>query len=117
MKTNHSKNLVAAQLRRRSFLKRVLVAGAVAPFAPQLIFAQAGKATPNERVNVAVIGIGNRPAEVIAAFDKTGLANFVAFCDVDMGAAHTLKTLEKFPDVPRFQNAEKDADARQTRLR
>ncbi len=98
------------QLARRSFLKRVLAAGVAAPFAPQLIFAQAGKASPNERVNVAVIGIGNRPAEVIAAFDKTGLANFVAFCDVDMGAAHTLKTLEKFPKVPRFQNAEKMFD-------
>ncbi len=110
MKTNHSKNLVIAPMRRRSFLKRVLVAGAVAPFAPQLIFAQAGKATPNERVNLACIGIGNRAAEDIVAFDKTGLVNFVAFCDVDMGGSQTLKMLEKFPNVPRFQNAEKMFD-------
>ncbi len=79
-------------------------------FAPQLIFAQAGKAAPNERVNVACIGIGNRAAEVITALDKTGLANFVAFCDVDMGAPHTTKTLGKFPSVPRYQNAEKMLD-------
>ena len=110
MKTNHSKNLVAAHMRRRSFLKRVLVAGAAAPFAPQLIFAQAGKATPNERVNLACIGVGNRANDDILAFDKTGLVNFVAFCDVDMGAPHTLATLKKFPEVPRFQNAEKMFD-------
>lgn len=79
-------------------------------FAPQLIFTQAGKAAPNERVNVACIGIGNRAAEVITALDKTGLANFVAFCDVDMGAPHTTKTLGKFPSVPRYQNAEKMLD-------
>jgi predicted dehydrogenase len=93
-------------LARRSFLKTVLVASASAPLAPQLIFSQTGQAAPSERVNVACIGIGNRPADVIAEFDKTRLVNFVAFCDVDMGAPHTLKTLQKFPSVPRFQNAE-----------
>ncbi|MEY4386438.1 MAG: hypothetical protein RLY20_1721 [Verrucomicrobiota bacterium] len=108
MKTNIPKQNIP--LARRSFLKSILVAGAGATLAPQLIFAQAGKAKPSARVNVACIGIGNRPAEVIAALNKTGLANFTAFCDVDMGAAHTLKTLQKYPDVPRFQNAEKMFD-------
>ena len=88
----------------------MLAAGASAPFAPQLIYAQAGQAMPNERVNLACIGIGNRAAEDIVAFEKTGLVNFVAFCDVDMGAPHTLATLKKHPAVPRFQNAEKMFD-------
>ncbi len=35
---------------------------------------------------------------------NTGLCNIVALCDVDMGAPQTLKVLEKFPDVPRFQD-------------
>ncbi|MFB0908183.1 MAG: Gfo/Idh/MocA family oxidoreductase, partial [Spirosomataceae bacterium] len=35
---------------------------------------------------------------------KTGLANIVAFCDVDMGAPHTLEILKQFPNVPRFQD-------------
>ena len=107
-KIHNPKNLFAVD--RRSFLKRVLVAGAAAPFAPQLLFAQAGKASPNERVNLACIGIGNRAAEDIAEFEKTGMVNFVAFCDVDMGAPHTLKTLEIHPNVPRFPNAEKMFD-------
>ena len=110
MKSNFRKPLLPLSVNRRSFLKTVLAAGASASFAPQLIFAQAGKATPNERVNLACIGIGNRAAEDIVAFDKTGMVNFVAFCDVDMGAPHTLATLKKFPEVPRFQNAEKMFD-------
>ncbi|RZK59303.1 MAG: Gfo/Idh/MocA family oxidoreductase, partial [Pedobacter sp.] len=35
---------------------------------------------------------------------KTGLANVVALCDVDMGAPQTLQILKQFPDVPRFQD-------------
>lgn len=105
-----SKSTFQPGLARRSFLKTVLTAGASAPLAPQLIFSQSGKAAPSERVNVACIGIGNRPADVIAEFERTRLVNFVAFCDVDMGAPHTVRTLQKFPNVPQFQNAEKMFD-------
>jgi predicted dehydrogenase len=105
-KMKSSKQINQLLVDRRSFLKRALVAGTATAFAPRFILAAADKATPNERVNVACIGIGNRAAEVIASLDKTGLANLVAFCDVDLGAEHTLKTLKKYPGVPRFQNAE-----------
>ncbi len=57
-----------------------------------------------EKVNLACIGIGNQGGSDVFSHAKTGLANFVAFCDVDMGAPHTLKVLEAFPDVPRFQD-------------
>lgn len=110
MKTYSIKTPARSGSARRSFLKSVLLAGATAPFAPQLLFSQAGKAAPSERINVACIGIGNRPADVIAEFAKTGLVNFVGFCDVDMGAPHTLRTLKNYPNVPRFQNAEKMFD-------
>ena len=46
------------------------------------------------------------------------LFELVAFCDTDMGAAHTLEALKMFPKVPRFQDfrkmfdkMEKDIDA------
>ncbi|MDR1517878.1 MAG: Gfo/Idh/MocA family oxidoreductase [Dysgonamonadaceae bacterium] len=58
----------------------------------------------NRKVNVAMIGIGNRGWEVINEFDKTGLANFVALCDVDLGAAHTKNALNKFPNAKRFKD-------------
>lgn len=67
-------------------------------------------AGPNERVNLACIGIGNRGAEIIRDLYKTGLVNIVALCDVDMGAPHTVAVLKEFPDVPRFQDFRKMFD-------
>jgi len=61
-------------------------------------------AKPNERVNLACVGIGNRAGEIIRDLYKTGLCNIVALCDVDMGAPHTEAILKDFPDVPRFQD-------------
>ena len=58
----------------------------------------------NRRVNLACVGIGNRGAEIMNDFDKTGLANVVALCDVDMGAKHTLAMMEKFPNAKRFKD-------------
>lgn len=67
-------------------------------------------AGPNERVNLACIGIGNRGAEIIRDLYKTGLVNIVALCDVDMGAPHTAGILKDFPDAPRFQDFRKMLD-------
>lgn len=67
-------------------------------------------ASPNERVNLACIGIGNRGAEIIRDLYRTGLVNIVALCDVDMGAPHTAGILKEFPDVPRFQDFRKMFD-------
>lgn len=58
----------------------------------------------NKKVNLAHIGIGNRGWEIINDFDKTGLANVVAICDVDMGAEHTQKAIAKFPNAKRFKD-------------
>lgn len=63
-----------------------------------------------EKVNLACIGIGNRGAEVIKALYNTGHCNIVALCDTDMGAPHTLDIMNKFPDVPRFQDFRKMFD-------
>lgn len=41
---------------------------------------------------------------------NTGLVNFVALCDVNMGGPKTLRSLEKFPDLPRFQDFRKMFD-------
>lgn len=41
---------------------------------------------------------------MVTALHATGMANIVALCDTDIGAAHTLDVLRKFPDVPRFQD-------------
>ena len=81
-----------------------MLASAAAAVAPSLLTGKPKLAAANERVNLACIGIGNRGGEIIRSLYNTGLANIVALCDVDMGAPHTVKTLEQFPDVPRFQD-------------
>jgi predicted dehydrogenase len=58
----------------------------------------------NNKVNLAHIGIGNRGWEIINDFDKTGLANVVALCDVDMGAEQTKKAIAKFPNAKLFKD-------------
>lgn len=88
---------------RRLFLKQALLASA-AIAAPNLLMANGKWIGPADKVNIAFIGIGNRGAEIAMELYKTGLANVVALCDVDMGAPQTLQILKQFPDVPRFQD-------------
>jgi len=58
----------------------------------------------NDRVDLACVGIGNQGGDIIKQFRRTGLANVVALCDVDMGAKHTQEILALYPDVPRFKD-------------
>jgi predicted dehydrogenase len=100
MNPNQFPSRAAAQMRRRSFLKGVLTAGAASAFTPRWLLA----ASSSGKVNLACCGIGNRGAEDVNALYATGLANIVALCDTDMGAPHTQAILKKFPNVPRFQD-------------
>jgi predicted dehydrogenase len=99
---------------RRHFLKQTMMLSAVAAVTPGILMGMSKGdikfAGPNERVNLACIGIGNRGAEIIRDLYRTGLVNIVALCDVDMGAAHTEAILKEFPNVPRFQDFRKMFD-------
>ena len=101
---------------RRLFLKQVAAMSAITLLPTILTKTASGVDVPtnlakaNERVNLACCGIGNQGGSDINMLYATGLCNIVALCDTDMGAAHTLKTLEKFPDVPRFQDFRKMFD-------
>ncbi|NMA30931.1 MAG: Gfo/Idh/MocA family oxidoreductase, partial [Candidatus Methanofastidiosa archaeon] len=57
-----------------------------------------------KKVNVAFIGIGNRGWDIIREFDKTGLTNVVALCDVDLNAEHTQHALKEYPNAKRFKD-------------
>ncbi|MDR1719290.1 MAG: Gfo/Idh/MocA family oxidoreductase [Dysgonamonadaceae bacterium] len=98
---------------RRVFIKRAALLSATIGSAPMFSFCKRSKhpeiipeklASANERINLACIGIGNRGADIIRELYNTGLVNVIALCDVDMGAPHTLGILEKFPNIPRFQD-------------
>lgn len=102
------------ELSRRHFLKQTMMLSAAAAITPGILMGMSKGdikfAGPNERVNLACIGIGNRGAEIIRDLYKTGLVNIVALCDVDMGAPHTAAILKEFPSVPRFQDFRKMFD-------
>ena len=90
-------------LSRRSFVRQsVIAAGAV--MLSNSVLGKVNLAKPNERVNLACVGLGNRAAEIIKELYKTGLCNIVALCDVDLGAKHTQEILGMFPDAPRFKD-------------
>ncbi|TJZ59959.1 twin-arginine translocation signal domain-containing protein [Sphingobacterium olei] len=100
---------------RRSFLKKTTIAGG-AVLLSNSVLGNVVLAKPNERVNLACIGIGNRAAEIIKDLYKTGLCNIVALCDVDLGAPHTAEIMKMFPDAPRFTDFRKMLEQMDTQI-
>lgn len=94
---------------RRDFLKTTTAASALA--FPALLRSQpAGTPSPNNRLNVAIIGAGGRGGAAVQGMKDE---NVVAICDVDEErAGNSLKSLtEKFPEeakrvtaAPRFND-------------
>ena len=83
---------------RRAFLHRVSRASLAGLAFPAILRSQGGQ-TPNNRLNIAYVGVGGRGRNAVLELQDE---NRVAFCDVDdMRAA---VTYEKFPDVPRFRD-------------
>jgi predicted dehydrogenase len=84
-------------LSRRDFLKTASVGSAVVAF-PHVMRSQQGP-SPNNKLNVACIGVGGRGAAAVSAMKNE---NIVGFCDVD--DARAAKTFAQFPEVPRFRD-------------
>jgi hypothetical protein len=95
-------------MKRKEFIKKssaALAAVAGCAIIPSYVLGKSfGHVAPSDKVNVACCGIGNRGGDVLNNLYKTGLANIVAICDVDMGAPHTLENMQKFPNARRFQD-------------
>ena len=96
---------------RRDFLKKTALGlGAITIIPSHVVFAKPGSVAPSDKVNMAFCGIGNRGGQIFRTFMGTGMVNNVAMCDTDMGAKHTLKSIEAYPDVPRYQDFRKMFD-------
>lgn len=100
-KQNQQSPLYSAGTTRSDFLK---VAAGLSALATFPYIAKAKKVSPNERINLACCGIGNRGGDIIKSLMATGMFNLVALCDTQMEAKHTREILKLYPDVPRFQD-------------
>lgn len=103
---------------RRNFLKQVGLVSTLAVLHPHWTIAKTTQTpsgnrlfAPNERINLACIGIGNRGGEITQALYNTGQCNIVAICDTDMGAPHTKKVMGLFPKAKQFQDFRKMFDS------
>ncbi len=97
-------------LSRRSFLKAGL-AGAGLAAAPQLLPSRAfGANAANNRLNVAVIGCGNRAMFLLSSLIQQGV-NIAAVCDVDAAAIASLKAGTPNPRDRRERKGGKPAAA------
>lgn len=59
---------------------------------------------PNDKVNLACCGVGNRGSRVVRDLYATGAVNVVALCDVNMGGEKTLKTMNIHKKANRYQD-------------
>ncbi|QGY47411.1 gfo/Idh/MocA family oxidoreductase [Maribellus comscasis] len=102
---------------RRKFIKRT--AGALGAFTVvpgHVLFAKpeirnaAGELVkprviaPSDKINMAFCGIGNRGGQILQAHNSTGMINTTVLCDVDMGAKHTVKSIEDHPKAKQYQD-------------
>ena len=93
-------------LSRRSFLK-LGTAGAAAAAFPQIVPSGTlfGAATPSSRLNVAIIGVGNRSRALIPAILEEK-ANIAALCDVDPMQITRVRTGAPGVDGKKFKGAD-----------
>ncbi|CAA6680188.1 MULTISPECIES: Gfo/Idh/MocA family oxidoreductase [unclassified Lentimonas] len=76
----------SSPISRRSFVK---ASTAFATFAILPSYRSLGAVSPNEKIRLAVIGIGNQGNGVRRQLVGTGLCDVVALCDIDMEGKHT----------------------------
>ena len=62
------------------------------------------KVSKNDKVRIAYIGIGNRGEQNIDEFARTGMVDVTVLCDIDMGAHHTQKVMNMYPNAKRFRD-------------
>jgi len=111
-KTNKKKNN-----NRRDFIRKTGVSiGSLMVLPSHVLFAkkevrdasgqviQKAVVLPNDKVNLACCGVGNRGASVVRDLYATGAANVVALCDVNMGGKKTLKTMDIHKKAKQYQD-------------
>jgi predicted dehydrogenase len=89
---------------RREFLKSSAAFGALTILPSYIALGNQSSSglAPSEKVNLALVGIGNRGIVNWTAAMQSGLCNVVALCDVDLKGKHCQKALSAFGVQPPF---------------
>ncbi len=90
---------------RRKFIGNVAVATAGVSILPNVVLGGMGSRSPNEKLNIAGIGVGGVGATNIA---NCSSENIVALCDVDWSYAKG--TFEKYPNAKLYKDFRKMYD-------
>ncbi len=88
-------------LTRRSFLRTTSLASAASLAFPYVMRSQGG-VSPNNKLNIAIVGVGGRGEAAVRGVAKE---NLVGFCDVD--DARAAKMYQEFSTVPTFRDYRK----------
>ncbi len=92
-------------LTRRQFVRKVSASAAAVTIVPRHILGSQDRASANERLNIAQIGVGGRGWNDLQG---VGGENIVGLCDVDQ--RQTGKAWERFPDAKRYTDFRKMLD-------
>ncbi|HWH72061.1 MAG TPA: Gfo/Idh/MocA family oxidoreductase [Candidatus Sulfotelmatobacter sp.] len=103
----HLKNPVT----RRTFLKGTLASFTTVSIVPGYVLGLNGAKSPNEKMNLAFIGVGGRGAANLQAL---GGENVVALCDVDWQRATA--SFEKHPGAKQYRDYRKMLDQLEKQL-
>jgi predicted dehydrogenase len=95
----HPSQSTPGKISRRVFLAHSGVLATALTIVPRHVVGGAGQATPNSKLNLAVIGAGGRGADDLAELKSE---NIVALCDVDSDRA--AKTFASFPKAAKYRD-------------
>ncbi len=103
----------ASHSTRRDFLKRSSAFGAFSILPASMVMgtrSRAATVSPNEKVRLAVIGIGNQGKNDLNNMMGSGHGEVVALCDVDLKGKHTQQIQTKYPKAKRYTDFRKMFD-------
>lgn len=82
---------------RRVFFKNGIIGTAAFTIVPNTVLAQSGAVAPNDKLNIAAIGVGGRGGDDLRSASSE---NIVALCDVD--ARQARRSFEAFPNAKQY---------------
>src|SRR5262245_23086179 len=112
MKHNATPSCAQQSPSRRRFIRNSILASATMQIVPCYVLGLRGATSPNEKLNIAGIGVAGQGGQDISQFPDH---NIVALCDVDW--AHAAGSFKKFPQARRWKDfrkmleEQKDIDA------